>query len=105
MQIAAVVAASYGVFSLVGGIIGYVKARSAASLLSGSASGILLLLCAYKIAQGSHGAVLGSLGIALALGARFFGTWRKNRRVMPDLLMVLFSAATLLADGFVLLGR
>lgn len=105
MNIAAIIVATYGIFSLAGGIIGYLKAKSAASLIAGSASGILLLLCAYKIAQGSYLAVLSSLGIALALGARFFGTWRKNHRVMPDLLMVLFSAAALLADGLVLLRR
>ena len=105
MDITVIVIGSYGAFALAGGIIGYLKAKSIASLIAGSASGILLLLCAYKIGQGSHLAVLSSLGIALALGARFLGTWRKNHRFMPDLLMVLFSAAALLADGLVLLRR
>ena len=105
MDITASVIASYGLFSLAGGIIGYLKAKSTASLIAGSVSGASLLLCAYGIGQGSRLGVFGSLVIALALGGRFFGTWRKNRRVMPDLLMVLFSAAALLADGFVLLRR
>ena len=103
MNMVAVVVASYGVFSLVGGMIGYLKAHSTASLLAGSVSGVLLLLCAYGIGQGSRLAALGSLIIAIALGARFVGTWRQKRRVMPDLLMVLFSAATLLAAGSMLL--
>lgn len=103
MSVAVVIVASYGIFSLAGGVIGYLKAKSAASLIAGSLSGVLLLLCAYGIGQGSRTALLGSLLIAVALGARFLGTWLKKRRVMPDLLMVLFSAATLLAAGSVLL--
>ena len=105
MNVAVTVVASYGIFSVVGGVIGYLKAKSAASLMAGSLSGVLLLLCAYGIEQGSRAALVGSLVIALALGARFLGTWLKRRRVMPDLLMVLFSAATLLAAGAVLLRR
>ncbi len=105
MNVAATVVAVYGVFSLVGGTIGYLKAKSLASLIAGSLSGALLLLCAYGIGQESRIALLGSLVIAFALGARFFGTWLKKHRVMPDLLMVLLSTATLLAAGAVLLRR
>ncbi len=100
---AVVVVALYGLFSLIGGLIGYLKAKSTASLVAGALSGVLLLLCAYGIGQGSRIALLGSLVIACALGARFVGTWLKRRRIMPDLLMVLLSAATLVAAGAVLL--
>ena len=103
MSVAIAVVACYGLFSLVGGMIGYLKANSTASLIAGSMSGILLLLCAYGMAHGSRAAVLGSLAVAVVLGARFLGTWLKHHRVMPDLLMVLFSAATLLAAGVVLI--
>ena len=104
MSVAVIVVAVYGVLTVTGGIIGYVKAKSSASLLAGLASGSLLLLCASGMAQGHRPPVLGSLAIALALGARFVGTWLKNRRVMPDLLMVLLSVATLLASGSALLA-
>ena len=103
MSLAAMVVAVYGAFSLIGGVIGYLKAKSTASLIAGSLSGVLLLLCAYGIGQGHRMALLGSFVIAFALGARFLGTWMKNRRLMPDLLMVLLSAATLLVDGAALL--
>ena len=105
MNLAATLVASYGIFSVVGGMVGYLKAKSAASLVAGSVSGALLLLCASRVAQGNRPAALGSLAIALALGARFLGTWLKNRRVMPDLLMILLSAATLLASGAALLAQ
>lgn len=99
------IVAAYGIWSLVGGAIGYVKAKSVPSLVAGSVSGALLLVCAYGIAQGSRLSALGSLVIALALGARFVGTWLKKRRLMPDLLMILFSAATVLAVVVVLVKR
>ena len=95
-HVTAAVVAAYGVFSLVGGAIGYVKAQSTASLMAGAASGGLLLLCAYGIRQDHRAALFASLLIAAALGARFAGTWLKKRRIMPDALMVLFSAATAL---------
>ncbi len=105
MNVAATVVATYGVLSVVGGVIGYRKANSTASLIAGSVSGGLLLVCAYGIGQDSRTAAFGSLVIAFALGARFLGTWRKRHRVMPDLLMVLFSAATLCVAGAALLRR
>ena len=103
MSVAVAVVACYGLFSLVGGLIGYLKANSAASLMAGSASGVLLLLCAYGMGHGSRAAGLGSFAIAVVLGARFLGTWLTRHRVMPDLLMILFSVATLLAAGVALL--
>ena len=105
MDLIIVIVAAYGAFSLVGGVIGYLKAKSAASLIAGGVSGMVLLVCAYGIGQGSRTAILGSLAVALGLGGRFLSTWLKNRRVMPDLLMILFSAATIWAAAAVLLGR
>ena len=99
MNFAAAVVALYGLFSLIGGIIGYVKAKSTASLIAGSLSGIVLLICGYWIARGSFAADIVSLVVAVLLGVRFFKTWRANHRVMPDLLMVIFSAATLFFVG------
>ena len=103
MNLAVTVVAFYGLFSLAGGMIGYRKAKSTASLIAGSVSGVLLILCAYGIGHGSRASLLGGLAIAFVLGARFLGTWLKRRRVMPDLLMVLFSVATLLAAGSLLI--
>ena len=89
MNVAAAVVALHGIFSITGGVIGYLKAKSKASLIAGSISGALLLLCAYGIGQGNRMALLGVLAVAFALGARFLNTWLKHRRVMPDALMVL----------------
>lgn len=97
-----------GVFSLVGGVIGFVKARSRASLIAGGFSGLLLLMCAHVLSsqQGPQGAALAASGlVALSLGIRFFTTWRQHRRLMPDLVMVLLSAVTVWTVGMEILGR
>ena len=105
MRLDVVVVAIYGVVSAVGGVIGYLKAKSRASLVAGSLAGVFLLVCAYGMSQRHAAASLGSLVIALLLGARFLGTWRRNHRLMPDLLMVLLSAAAILVVSVRLLGK
>ena len=99
MSFATLVVGAYGCFSLAGGIIGYVKAKSTPSLIAGSLSGVILLWSAYGINEGNRGAYLVGLIIALLLGLRFLKTWLKNRRLMPDLLMVSFSLLTLIVAG------
>ncbi|HEX9780120.1 MAG TPA: TMEM14 family protein [bacterium] len=95
MSYTATIVAAYGTFTILGGIIGYVKARSVPSLIAGVGLGGILLLCASWILEGRTAGSVLSLLIALALAVRFLGTWKAKRRVMPDALMVLFSAAAL----------
>lgn len=93
----------FGLFSLIGGVIGYVKAQSRASLIAGSISGTMLLGSAFGVAKGNRIALGVSLGIALLLGGRFLGSWLKTRRIMPDLLMVSLSLATVIVVGMKLI--
>ncbi len=97
MGIGAAAVAAYGLFTLVGGIIGYVKARSWISLVSGLVSAFLLFWCAVGISGGSVRAAIFSIIVCLLLGGRFAGAWHVSRRLMPDLLMVIFSTAALAA--------
>lgn len=92
--------AAFGVFNIAGGVIGFVKAKSRASLLAGGFSGAVLLLCAAGMARGAAVASWTAAAVSVALGARFLMTWRTTRRVMPDLIMILFSAAVLLSVAF-----
>ena len=97
MNFSVVIIGVYGLISIVGGIVGYAKARSVASLIAGSVSGIVLLACAYGLMHGSRAAAIVSAVMAIALGGRFFGVWLRKRRVMPDLIMV-FGALIVLAS-------
>ena len=103
MEPATLVVFFYGLFSLIGGVIGHLKAKSKASLIAGSLSGMALLACAYGLKIGNNMAPFVSLGIAFLLGARFLGTWFKTRRLMPDFLMILFSLAVFVSVGLKLM--
>ena len=86
----------YGIFTLVGGVIGFLKAKSKASLIAGGIFGILLLICANGIKNGNLDSYIVAGLISLVLGIRFFKTWLAKRKLMPDLLMVVFSVLSLI---------
>ena len=96
MDMAAAAVAVFGLFTGIGGLLGYLRARSGISLVSGLISAALLFWCARGIAQASLGAAIASIVITLLLGGRFAGAWQHSRRLMPDLLMVILSTVTLL---------
>jgi len=94
---ATIVVLVFGAFSLIGGMIGYFKAGSMASLIAGGVSGLVLIACAYGMKQGVKGAAVAALIVALALGIRFAGTYIQHNKVMPDLIMIVLSSAAVLA--------
>ena len=86
----------YAVLVLVGGIIGFVKANSRASLIAGIVSAALLGVAASLVASGAVrlGAGLGALA-AIALIARFLPAFSKTKKLMPAGLVVAMGALTL----------
>jgi uncharacterized membrane protein (UPF0136 family) len=70
-QAAVVLVGIYGLVSLVGGTIGYLKANSLASLIAGGTAGLLLLLFAAGIARLPLASLLGAAVVSLALVGRF----------------------------------
>jgi uncharacterized membrane protein (UPF0136 family) len=89
--------AIYGLIVLLGGVMGYVKAKSKVSLLSGVGSGIALLV-AWFICRQFPLAGLGLAAlIALILFIVFVIRLFRTRAFMPSGLMMLLSlAATIL---------
>jgi uncharacterized membrane protein (UPF0136 family) len=74
-RIAALIIALYGLLCLVGGIIGYVKATSIASLATGGVAGVLLVVCAaglFDYPDYSTPSLLGAIVVSVFIGS-FFG--------------------------------
>ncbi len=76
--------ALFGLVTLGGGVVGYVKAKSRASLIAGVASALLLWLAAGLLSGGSvrAGAALGGV-VAVALVGRFLPAYLKTKKPMP----------------------
>jgi uncharacterized membrane protein (UPF0136 family) len=81
----------FGLLTIVGGVMGYVKAGSTASLVAGSVSGILLLVAAFLLPNNvAVGLVLAGL-VSIALAGRFVPAFIKTGQVMPAGLMSVLS--------------
>ena len=82
----------FGILTIAGGILGYVKAGSAASIIAGAISGILLLIGAWLIPEHQvAGLVLTGL-ISLLLLGYFVPKFMRTHAVMPAGMMSVLSA-------------
>ena len=70
-KLAASAAGLYGLIALSGGIIGFVKASSLASLIAGGISGLLLVACAVFVPRKPKAALTVALVVSLGLLGRF----------------------------------
>jgi len=96
MELGIIAAIGYGVLALGGGIMGYVKVKSKISLISGTVTGLLLL-----VAGGMQLMGMSSVGLILAevvtgiliitFGMRLF----KTRKFMPAGLMIIAGVVAL----------
>lgn len=95
MSVANIAVIVYGVLAIVGGVIGYKTAGSKVSLISGSISGVVLLVAgiASLLGQG-WGLTLGSLVSAILIIVFLSRLW-KTRKFMPAGLMIIAGIAVL----------
>jgi uncharacterized membrane protein (UPF0136 family) len=80
----------FAALTIGGGVMGFVKAKSRASLIAGSVSGGLLLAAGWLV-QSAHampGFILGGL-VSLALVGRFAPAYRKQHKFFPAGLMAV----------------
>lgn len=81
----------FGVLSIAGGVMGYVKAGSTVSLIAGGISGILLILAGYFLPEHLIRGLGIGLVVSLLLFLQFLPRFLRTRRVMPAGLMLLLS--------------
>jgi uncharacterized membrane protein (UPF0136 family) len=77
----------YGLLVTIGGIVGYLKAKSNVSLFSGVASGAVLAIAAHiTLSQPLTGLPVATL-VAVFLFVTFIVRWLKTRAIMPAGMM------------------
>jgi uncharacterized membrane protein (UPF0136 family) len=81
----------FGLLTIAGGVMGYLKAGSAISLISGSISGLLLLGAAFLLpGQVIAGLALGGI-VSLLLIGYFLPVFFRTGKMMPAGMMSLLS--------------
>ena len=88
---------AFGVLTIAGGIVGYAKAGSVASIVAGSITGILLLVAAFLLPQHRAIGLATAFIISLLLAAQFVPKFIRTGRIMPAGMMAILSVIGLVA--------
>lgn len=85
----------FGSLVVIGGVIGYAKARSALSLVAGIVCGGALLYAAYLIRWAEHAGIMIAMVVSILLALIFFNRWSKTKKFMPAGLLLILSVIEL----------
>ena len=81
----------FGLLTITGGIVGYVKAGSVISIVAGSISGLLLVVAAFLLPDHKTASLIIALLVSLLLAGQFVPKFFSTHRVMPAGLMSVLS--------------
>ena len=87
----------FGVLTIAGGVAGYVKAGSVASIIAGSITGVLLLVAAFLLPEHRAIGLATALIISLLLAAQFAPKFIRTGRLMPAGMMSILSVIGIIA--------
>jgi len=96
MKTTSTIVSIYASIILIGGVIGYLKAGSAPSLIAGLTFSIALFLSSYAISKGKLAAQYIALGITFILDGFFTHRFAKTLHFIPSGLMSLLSLAMII---------
>ena len=88
---------AFGVLTIAGGVLGYVKAGSVASIVAGAITGVLLLVAAFMLPEHRVAGLATAFIISLLLGAQFVPKFIRTGRVMPAGMMSILSVIGIVA--------
>jgi uncharacterized membrane protein (UPF0136 family) len=91
----------YGILLIIGGFMGYIKAKSMVSLVAGVVCGVIALLLGFYYATfhfAPHAALLLALLLIFVMGRRYLN----SRKVMPALVVVVLSVVVAIAQVYVI---
>ncbi|HLW36594.1 MAG TPA: TMEM14 family protein [Chthoniobacterales bacterium] len=81
----------FGVLTIVGGVIGYVKAGSLPSIIAGTITGVLLLVAGWILPTNRAVGLVIALIISILLAVQFVPKLIRTGKVMPAGLMSVLS--------------
>jgi uncharacterized membrane protein (UPF0136 family) len=87
----------FGVLTIAGGVVGYVKAGSVASIVAGAITGVLLLVAAFLLPEHRAIGLAAALIVSLLLAAQFVPKFIRTGKVMPAGIMSILSVIGVVA--------
>jgi|SRR5437016_5360450 len=81
----------FGILTIAGGVVGYVKAGSMASIVAGGITGVLLLVGAFLLPEYRIVGLATAGIVSLLLAAQFVPKFLRTGRVMPTGMMSILS--------------
>jgi uncharacterized membrane protein (UPF0136 family) len=99
MQTAAIEIWVYGIIMMLGGVVGYVKVHSKASLIAGVGMGLGLLASGFGVWRGSEDSLIVAEVIAALLLVIFAIRLAKTKRFMPAGMLAFISLAAVVIFG------
>jgi uncharacterized membrane protein (UPF0136 family) len=81
----------FGILTIAGGVVGYVKAGSVASIVAGGITGVLLLVAALLLPEYRIVGLATACIVSLLLAAQFVPKFLRTGRVMPAGMMSILS--------------
>ena len=87
----------FGALTIAGGVVGYVKAGSVASIIAGSITGVLLLVAAFLLPEHRAIGLATAFIISLLLAAQFAPKFIRTGRIMPAGMMSILSVIGVIA--------
>jgi uncharacterized membrane protein (UPF0136 family) len=95
----------YGALTILGGLMGYLKAGSVISLVSGGIAGVLLIVAACLLSSQPVAGLILALVVSLLLAGRFVPGFFSTGKVMPAGIMALLSVIGIVFGVIALLKR
>jgi|SRR5437899_2805026 len=97
MEAAKIYLVVFGVLTIAGGVVGYVKAGSVASIIAGSITGVLLLVAAFLLPEHRAIGLATAFIVSLLLAAQFVPKFIRTGRLMPAGMMSILSVIGVIA--------
>src|SRR5260370_40574144 len=73
----------FGALTIVGGIIGYVKAGSLPSIIAGAITGVLVLVAGFLLPEHRAAGIATAFVVSFVLAAQFVPTFIRPGKMMP----------------------
>jgi uncharacterized membrane protein (UPF0136 family) len=97
MEAAKIYFVIFGLLTIAGGIIGYFKAGSVASIIAGTITGVLLIVAAFLLPEHRVAGLATGLIISVLLAGQFVPKFFRTGKIMPAGMMSVLSVIGIIA--------